>query len=200
MTRPRVAALAILLVTSLATGALLASGWARTLPSAAASAVLARISTTDDQATGCLERLERPGGWLDLCWMITRQSGADGDYYLLRLVGTLNGEAGGVRWAALRARLVDTAPADEVFFGWPAGSVEGACEVRQVGRMEGGGQEEVCGLTSGAFVGAWDYRVDWRCVGCLLPDRSARPVVLRFAVKVPAGAVPGWEVGADFGS
>lgn len=199
----RVAVTVIALVAVLAAGgAWWAANWSPTIPPDAASPVVARAAVDDVMST-CLDRIERPEGWLDLCWQVARQDDEDPqkDYYVLRLHGTLSGEHGGVRWWAARARLVDVAPVDSVFDGWPS-YADGPCEEQRVSVISPFSQvdEDVCGLTEGEFIGAWDYRVTWQCIGCMLPERSARPVILYFSVAVPEGRLPAWEIGADFGS
>lgn len=200
----RIAVVTVIVVAGLAAaGIVVASGWTPTVPADAASAVIARTAVDGRTSSGCLDQVERDGGRLDLCWHAYRQQDGDPakDYYLLRVVGTLHGEDGGVRWSAIRARLVDAPAADAVFDGWPSDTIDGPCEARPISVSLGPNpaNEEVCGRTSGEFISAWNYRVTWTCVGCVVPDRSARPVALYFSVAVPEGRVPNWEIGADFG-
>lgn len=195
---------AMLIVALTAAGAVLASGWTPTIPADAPSAEVGRASARGEMSPACLDRIERDTGWLDLCWDVNRQPDEDRekDYYVLRISGTLSGETGGVRWSALRARLVDAPAADSVFFGWPDGIIDGPCDVHDVSlpAWSRPSSEEICGRTSGEFVGPWTYRVTWACVGCVLPERGERPVALYYYVAVPEGMLPGWEIGADFGS
>ncbi len=58
---------------------------------------------------------------------------------------------------------------------------------------------EICGRTSGDYGAPWTYRVSWRCVGCILPERSERPVLLYYEGGVREGAVPTWDISAGSG-
>ena len=152
----------------------------------------------------CLDRITNENGHLELCWSISRERDLDAekDYYQLRLYGSVVGSGSGIRWWALSADLLGE-PGDQVFDGWPSGTIDGPCTQQRVSGLGPTGQEtaEICGRTTGNYVqtATWAYRVTWSCVGCLLPDHSDREVVLYSFVGVPQGTVPTWSIGADFG-
>src|SRR6478752_5226923 len=70
---------------------------------------------------------------LSLCYEVVRVADADAtsDYYQLRVHGTFGGDTGsGVRWAAVRARLLGT-PVNRVLTGEPFGDYEGVCPMEE---------------------------------------------------------------------
>jgi hypothetical protein len=161
--------------------------------------------TPSPAGQACLARILRPEGWLDLCWEATREMAAGSptqDYYRLRVYGTYSGESGtGVRWTVVRAKLLRS-PSDGALKGWPDGPYEGACQQQPVSLpISHGEQEMICGLTTGDLrTSDWTYTVTWTCVGCVLPDRSSRGLVLDEFIAVREGSVPNWEIFADVGS
>jgi hypothetical protein len=159
---------------------------------------------------GCLDRIERPAGPLDLCWEAYRDP-ADGDpkkdYYRLRVYGSFGGETGtGVRWAVVKARLIGE-PMDGAFVTWPGSTYDGPCEAASVGMAAGVSEsttmEELCGRTTAIETpgaGGWSLRVTWTCQTCLFADHDTRAIALYEFVGVPEGTVPAWEISADLGS
>ena len=151
----------------------------------------------------CLS-IERPAGPMFLCWEAykdPRDADALQDYYRLRVYGTFGGESGsGVRWAVVRAHLVDE-PSNGVFEGWPDGVFEGPC--KQVDVSLGPGPvtpETLCGRTTGSTrIDDQSQTFTWTCAGCLFPDHADRSVALHEFVAVPAGIIPTWEIFADLG-
>lgn len=217
-----VAVLLIVLGVLAAAGAFVASGWTPTVPADAAGVVVARAMLSGDvlpdsgpdadleqvprtpAGQECLDRISHPTGWLDLCWEAYRTPDGDPakDYYILRVHGTLSGKGTGVRWSTVRADLVGQwgQPADGVFFGWPDGLFEGPCsEFRAPSDYGVAVWETICGRTNAEPFGSWGHEVTWVCVGCLIPDRSNRSVVLYESVGVAEGTVPAWDISADFG-
>ncbi len=153
----------------------------------------------------CLSRIERPEGWLDLCWEAFREMG-DGsptqDYYGLRVYGTFSGEGGsGARWTAVRARLLGE-PSQNAMSAWPNGTYDGPCQEQPVDlQLSRIATEMVCGLTTGVLRASdWSVIVTWSCAGCVWPDHSPRNLALYEFVAVPEGTVPNWEIFADVGT
>jgi hypothetical protein len=204
---------------------LIAVNWTPAIPADAGSVVLTRATLTgsvapdaDPDSDGdsedgpsspnggaCLDRVTHPGGWMDLCWEAFRVLDLDPlkDYYSLRVYGTVSGEPGGTRWSVVRAGLVGQV-ADGAFDAWPEGTFEGPCRELAVDLLSdtsGSTHATICGRTVGQPTGRpWSHSVTWTCVGCLVPDRSEREIVLYQSVGVPQGTVPGWDIGAEFGS
>ena len=156
----------------------------------------------------CLDPVVRPAGSLALCWTVGRlmtENDATHDYYILRVVGTLHGEAspGGARWAVIRGVPDADSSPFTVTGSWPGTTVfEGGClEVPMDLGLLGPETDPVCGRTTGEEnpssprAGAFD----WTCAGCLLPMSGDRPVLLVVAVSVDAGATPVWDLFADLG-
>lgn len=193
-----------------------------TVPAGAASAALVRTELTGrvsldselgDPATGpasptggeCLPRLERPAGWLDLCWQAYRYSGdADPakDYYVLRVHGSFQGTGiAGVRWLVVRSRLVGT-PIDGVFMGWPEGGYYDGCKSVPVDLVAAApaATETLCDRTTGETREApYGTDVTWTCAGCLLGTTDAKAIALWNVVAVKTGTVPAWDIYADLG-
>ena len=216
-----VAIVAVIAVVGLA-GATVARGWTPSVPDSSAIPLVARTvlqgeiapDVTDDVdpdaialspiGQECLDRIERPAGYLDLCWEAYKDShDADAlqDYYRLRAYGTFGGESGtGVRWAVVRAHLVGE-PSNDVFEAWPDGVFDGSC--KQVDVSLGPDPvmpETLCGRTTGATAtDDWSQTFTWTCVGCLIPDHANWSVALHELVAVPAGTIPTWEIYADIG-
>ncbi len=216
-----VAIVAVIAVAGLA-GATVVRGWTPSVPDDSAIPLVARTALQGEIAPDatndvdpetiarspsgqeCLDRIERPAGYLDLCWEAYRDphdADALQDYYQLRVHGTFGGEGGtGVRWAVARADLVGE-PSNDVFDAWPDGVFDGPC--KQVDVSLGPGPvtpETLCGRTTGTTsTGHWSHTVTWTCVGCLFPDHANRAVTLDEFVAVPAGTIPTWEIFADLG-
>ena len=161
-------------------------------------------------AGGCLDRITRPGGWLDLCWSVNRmmnEMDAQKDYYILRVSGTLsgNGFPSGLRWAAVRARPDPASDPFDDLGDWPGpASFEGPCRELSADLNGAFGDEmvTVCGRTIGYVDpdSALSTGVDWTCAGCLLPMSGTQGVVLSGVVSVPEGKTPIWDLYADIGS
>ena len=199
--------------------------WTPLVPADAASAPIARTVMTGEIAPDvtdetdvtdipispfgqeCLPRIERPTGYMDLCWEAHRapyDADAAKDYYLLHVSGTFGaGSDGSPRWALMKGDLVG-APSDGVMEGWPSGEFDGSCRPEPVSIAAAGPgvQETLCGHIVGTDVGVgtWARAATWTCVGCLLPDDSDRSLSLYVMVGVAAGTVPEGDVYADFGS
>jgi hypothetical protein len=161
-------------------------------------------------AGGCLDRITRPGGWLDLCWSVKRMMNeidAQKDYYVLRVIGTLSGNPfpSGLRWAAVRVQPDPaSAPVDDLG-DWPGSAVfEGPCRELSAGLNGAFGDEmvSVCGHTAGYVDpgSPLSTGVDWTCAGCLLPMSTTQAVVMSGVVSVDEGKTPSWDLYADIGS
>jgi hypothetical protein len=222
MSRARWAIVAVVGLIALA-GAAAASRWNPSVPDESALPFLARTvlqgDMTPDATEGvdaetlprspaggeCLDRIVRPAGWMDLCWNAYRDPNdgdRDKDYYRIRVYGSFAGEGGGgLRWAAVRVRLVGE-PLDNVLKGWPDWVFEGPCQPVEVSLgVVPTPSEELCGRTEGATnTEDWSHRVTWTCVGCLIPDHAMRAIALHELVGVAPGTVPAWEIFADLGS
>ena len=197
-------------------------GWSPSVPDTAPTTLVGRAilegEVSPDAAEGvdpatlapspigsdCLDQIDAPAGPLALCWSAYRDpfdSDPDQDYYRLRIYGTFGGETGtGVRWVALRAKLVGE-PSSNVFLGWPEGTLEGSCQQLDVsigvGPMQ---QETICGRTTGTSdTTDWGHRVVWTCTGCLIADHGTRGIALQEWLAVKAGTIPSWEIYADLG-
>ena len=161
--------------------------------------------------TECLETIERPAGPMALCWDAYRDPhDADPlqDFYRLRVHGTFGRERGaGVRWAAIRVRLIGQ-PSNQTIESWPDGEFDGRCEEVKVSLGPGPDSgavpvETLCARTAGSTTAGrdeWSQRVTWTCVGCLIADHKDRAIALHEWLAVPAGTVPSWEIFADLGS
>ena len=158
-------------------------------------------STPKGQA--CLDRIERQGGWLDLCWE-AEHSRIDGDpqkdYYLLRVYGSHHG----LRWLVIGSQLVGI-PAGGAYETWPTrGVYEGACREVPMGlplSAAGIASDQVCGRTESTFDhSSWSQRLSWTCEGCLTPDQDTRAVAMWALVGVEPGEVPSWDLFADGGT
>jgi hypothetical protein len=219
------ATLAVVLA-ALPVGGAVAAGWSPTVPDDAGSTLAAQIdvarliapgptSSKPDEATfagsECLDRDQRPAGWLDLCWSVVRQPDGDpdGDYYRFEAHGTFGSEAtdpgqpagSGIRWIVLRNRLL-TSIVDGVASARPDGVVEG-CQGGDVGELMLLGARSPELPCDGRIIGRADlqtHTVTWTCVGCLLPDSGDRAIGLSEDVKVGEGLAPAWMVYADFGN
>ena len=217
-----VVVVAVLAVLAL-TGNALASNWTPTIPSDAATTVLATtvlngdipadvIGDFDGQAlprspagVGCPDQIVRPIGTFYLCWEAYRDPN-DGDlqqdYYHLRVHGSFGADPGsGLRWAVLRARLVGQ-PSNQVFMTWPDHTYDGPCRKVDALIMSPGHQTEtVCGRTTGSLDAAtWTQTATWVCVGCLIPDHDYRAIAIDEFIAVPEGTVPTWQIFADIGA
>ena len=153
----------------------------------------------------CLPRIERPEGSIDLCWEAFREMG-DGsptqDYYGLQVYGTFFGEGGtGARWTAVRARLLGE-PSNNVLTSWPSGTYDGPCQQQRVDlQLTHVADETLCGLTTGVMNASdWSATVTWSCVGCVLPDKASKGLILYEFVAMPEGTIPNWELFADVGT
>jgi len=161
-------------------------------------------------ASACLDRIIRPGGWLDLCWAVIRQMNEVDpaeDYYVLRVWGTLSGNPApfGPRWAVVRARPDPATDPFEFRAGWPDTSYDGPCQetTTDLGIFESGDQPvTVCGRTTGLDDPSdpESTGVQWTCAGCLLPMSTTQEVLVTEAVAVPEGRSPIWDLYADIGS
>jgi hypothetical protein len=157
----------------------------------------------------CLDSVVRPGGSLALCWTVGRlmtENDSAHDTYILRVIGTLHGDAApsGVRWAVIRA-VPDAASSDyRIVDTWPGSAVfDGGCrDVPMAMGLLGPETDPVCGRTTGEVDASAPRSAgfDWMCAGCLLPMSGDRPVLLVVEVSVDAGATPVWDVSADLGS
>jgi hypothetical protein len=162
-------------------------------------------------AGGCLPRVSRPGGWLDLCWSVFRvmsERDAAEDYYVLRVWGTASGNPGlsGLRWAVVRARPDAESDPFEFRAGWPdTRTFDGRCrEARtDMGFFDQLDEPiDVCGRTTGlsdpSDPAATGF--EWTCAGCLFPMSTTQAILLTEAVAVPEGRSPIWDLYADIGS
>jgi hypothetical protein len=160
----------------------------------------------------CLDPVVRPAGSLALCWTVGRlmtENDATHDDYILRVVGTLHGEAspGGARWAVIRAVPDADSSPFTVAGSWPGTTVfEGGCwDVPMDLGLLGPETDPVCGRTTGAADMAKTSAItqtaafNWTCAGCLLPVSGDQPVLLVVEVSVDAGATPVWDLFADLG-
>jgi len=152
----------------------------------------------------CLPRIERPTGYMDVCWEAHRapyDADAAKDYYLLHVYGTFGaGSDGSPRWALLKGDLVG-APSDGVMEGWPSGEFDGTCEPEPVTipGLDPGTSETFCGHIAAGESDGWTHAVTWTCRGCLIPDERDWGLSLYQWVGVAQGSVPSWQVFADFG-
>lgn len=160
-------------------------------------------------SSGCLDRIARAGGWLDLCWQVSRlmnDSDPAQDYYFLRIWGTLHGNPApsGLRWAVVRA-VPDPASAPiNAGLEWPGPFVyEGGCQdtSTDIGGPFPDEPITVCGRTSGLGAGQGNATgLIWTCTGCLLPMSTDQAVLMTAGVTVPEGRSPVWDLHADIGS
>jgi hypothetical protein len=170
----------------------------------------AAFDPTTNSASACLDRIVRPGGWLDLCWQVSRlmnESDPAQDYYLLRVWGTLHGNPApsGLRWAVIRAVLDPASAPINYRLEWPGPNVyDGGC---QDTTADTGGPfpEEattVCGRTTGltSTSQADATGLVWTCAGCFLPMSTDQGVLMTYGTAVPEGGTPIWDVYADIGS
>ena len=175
------------------------------IPDGAASAAITRTVLTGEAAPfgqECLSRIERAGGWVDLCWAVSRLANdADPakDYYVLRMYGSHEG----LRWLVVRSQIVGI-PAGGVYDIWPDGTYTGPCRQEAVSMMIPLGpiaMEDVCGETKGSLeMSPFGHRLAWTCGGCLLADSLTRAVSLYTVVGVPEGTTPAWDLFADAGT
>jgi hypothetical protein len=157
----------------------------------------------------CLDPVVRPGGFLHLCWTVGRlmtENDPKRDEYVLRVVGTLHGEAlpSGVRWAVIRARPDAASAPFEVEAAWP-GSREFLGDCRDVPMalgLLGPEMDTVCGRTVGEAdpSAPQSSGFAWTCAGCLVQMSGDRPVLLVVEVALDEGKTPTWDVSADLGS
>lgn len=162
----------------------------------------------DASPTGqaCLPRIERDAGWADVCWAAYRlaaDADASKDYYLLRMYGSFQSTSAlGVRWLVVEARL-DGEPGDNVFDGWPDGTIEGPCrslEAHLLVPLGAASREEVCGRTTGGLsLEPWGWRSTWTCDPCIPFDSTTRGLGMVNVIGVPQGTIPVWDLYADFG-
>ncbi len=204
-------------------GMVYAQNWTPTVPADAGTTLVASTSLQGDIApdmtegvdpysvprspsgSECLARVERPAGWLDLCWQAYREpndADPNQDYYRLRVYGSFGGDQGtGIRWVAIRARLTGR-PSNNVFEGWPESIYDGPCgSVPQPAFVGAQTAETLCGRTAGVTdFTDWSHRATWTCVGCLIPDQATRSIALVESVAVVERTAPTWEIFADLGS
>jgi hypothetical protein len=156
----------------------------------------------------CLDPVVRPGGSLALCWTVGRlmtENDSAHDTYILRVIGTLHGEAApsGVRWAVIRATPNSASSDYRIVDAWPGPAVfDGPChDVPMAMGLLGAETDPVCGRTTGEVDPSAPRSAgfDWTCGGCVLPMSGDRPVLLVVEVAVDAGATPVWDVSADLG-
>jgi hypothetical protein len=157
----------------------------------------------------CLERISRPAGSLHLCWTVARMTNETDpahDDYILRVVGTLHGEAfpSGVRWAVIRAGPDAASAPFRIVDAWPGTTAyEGPChDVPMALGFDGDETDTVCGRTVGEAdqVSAEQTGLAWTCAGCLLAMSGDQPILLVARVTVDEGATPIWDLYADLGS
>lgn len=231
----RLAILTVMLAVLLAgvpAGAAAAAGWSPAVPEAAGTTLVADIELARPGlpgpessepgevglvASGCVGRLQRPVGWLDLCWSVVRleDEDTDGDYYGFEAHGTFGSDAtdpgqssgSGIRWVVVRDRLlvpvVDAVwRADPDGVAQPCGAPDRDRPTFGFGLLQplGWAQRDV--PCDGRTVGTADaqaHTVTWTCLGCFLPDRGERAIGLTQEVKVREGVAPAWRLYADFG-
>jgi hypothetical protein len=176
-------------------------------------------ATSEDAAvvaSSCLDRERRPAGWLDLCWSVVRQvdGDPDGDYYRFEATGTFGAEAtaagdgsgeregSGIRWLVLRSHLM-TPVLDGVFSAAPDGATDG-CQPDATTQPAGFGSGVAELPCDGRTVGVADlqtHTLTWTCRDCLLgPDLQERRIAMAEDIKVAEGALPAWQLYADFGN
>jgi hypothetical protein len=170
----------------------------------------AALDAATPSASACLDRIARPGGWLDLCWSVSRmmnEADSAEDYYVLRVWGTLSGDPApaGLRWAVVRARPDPASSPFEFRAGWPDTVYDGACQkaTTNLGIFDPADPEvTVCGRTTGLTDAAdpESTGVEWTCAGCLLPMSATQTMLVTEAVAVPEGGSPIWDLYADIGS
>lgn len=218
MVRLRATVIALVAVV-LVTGTVIGNTWVPAIPADAATTALARTDLLpaslaapgqpDDPSpsawligSACLDRVQRSAGALDLCWSVMREADADPakDYYVLRFGGTIFGSLGsGTRWAVIKARFVGSV-LDGDFETWPSGVYDQACQ--QVTASIAGDEQltDICGRTVGTDdFGDLSQRVEWTCVGCVLPNHGSVAILLMEEVGVAQGTVPPWEFFGDLG-
>ncbi len=226
--RPRAVALVVLVAIALVAGgfAYVSIGWP-SIPAGAAATRIAVVQDTDAAkvpdppadapdpsdpilASACLDRISRPGGWLDLCWGVSRMTAeADPaqDYYVLQVKGTLSGNPfpSGLRWAVVRARLDSASAPVQGLADWPGvDTFDGPCQDTDI-LLDGPFAKipaTVCGRTTGlvdASAGS-SSGVAWTCAGCLPPLSRTQEILLVSAVSVQEGQAPIWDLYADLGS
>lgn len=170
----------------------------------------AALDAATPSSSECLDRIARPGGWLDLCWSVSRmmnEADAAEDYYVLRVWGTLSGDPApaGLRWAVVRARPDPGSSPFEFRAGWPDTVYDGSCQktTTSLGIFDPADPEvTVCGRTTGVMDSAdpESTGVEWTCAGCLLPMSATQTMLVTEAVAVPEGGSPIWDLYADIGS
>jgi hypothetical protein len=202
-----------------------AASWSPSVPNDAGTTLVAqidvaRLGSPEAGGTGpeaaslvgadCLDRDQRPAGWLDLCWSVTRlpDEDPDGDYYRFEAGGTFGWDAtepgqaagSGVRWVVLRNRLL-TPVADGVSSAQPDGTTTGCPAAGDEWMLGATGPSLPC---DGKTVGSADlqtHTVTWTCVACLLLTSSTeRAIGLSEDIKVAEGVAPAWMLYADFGT
>lgn len=157
----------------------------------------------------CLDPVVRAAGSLQLCWTVGRlmtENDPAHDEYILRVIGTLHGEAlpSGPRWAVVRAGPNETSAPFQIEGAWPGTSVfEGGCrDVPMELGLLGAETDPVCGRTTGevdpSAPRTSGFR--WTCAGCLLPMSGDRAVLLVVKVAVDEGKTPVWDLYADLGT
>jgi hypothetical protein len=216
-----------LLPVALAVGGAAVARWRPTVPAEAGSTLVVRVdlsrvaavttpaAVSPDEATvvasDCLDRDQRPAGWLDLCWSVVRQPDADpaGDYYRFEATGTFGADAttagessgSGIRWLVLRNDL-QTPIVDSVSSAEPDGVVDG-CPPDDPALAPAYGPTAPELPCDGQTVGTatlQDHTVTWTCTGCLLdPGRQEQRIGMAEDVKVAEGVLPSWALHADFG-
>jgi len=185
------------------------------IPQDAATVALARAVLTESapRASGselaatapsggdCFPRIERGGGWLDLCWEAYRLapgSEASEDFYLLRLYGSHQG----LRWLVVRSQLVGGA-ANQLYDVWPTGTFDGACHEETVSLLVPIGPlpaATICGRTEASLEQQPSgHRLAWSCERCIAPDSAMRDVEMYAVVGMVPGAIPSWDLFADVG-
>jgi hypothetical protein len=157
----------------------------------------------------CLDRIERQGSWLQLCWTIgrlTNETDPAHDDYILRVAGTVHGGAlpSGARWAVLRAGADPASAPFQVVDAWPGQtSFDGACRsVPMALGFYGAETDDVCGRTVGELNPSSPRTtgLTWTCAGCLVPLSGDQPILLAVRVAVDEGGTPIWDLYADLGS
>jgi hypothetical protein len=170
----------------------------------------AAVDAWTPPAAACLERITRPGGWLDLCWSVSRmmeEVDPAKDYYVLRVWGTVSGNPApsGLRWAVVRAHPDPASDPFEFRAGWPDTTYDGPCQdtTTDLGIFDPANPSvTVCGQTT-ALADSSDPEstgVEWTCAGCLLPMSTTQEILVTEAVAVPEGRSPIWDLYADIGS